>query len=421
MYTLDRRTFLLSGLALWSGAAFAVQESPPGQEASLLNQLVPNPTGQNGYEELLAAAGAIRSSKLFRRLQNETDVSLAWKRQLLMDPPVVRSLTLLQRGLAKPVRSPRQEEGWFTDYPEFPPFRSIAWLLLWQEYVYLADGRVPDALASLRLCLRFARAVQEEGSMGSYAGVAIAGVGVSGIAGHLEQLGARDCETLFRLAADELKQPDPLAHALGAERRSARTTLTRARAGDRPTLEHLGRELSYQADFTDDTQKRQEFEEMRALVDSPARLSEVLGQAERRLDAFYDHAQGELKKPAWERTWDVPKPDGSLAARFEQLFSPAGRNATQPFIRRILQLQLLAVHATVLRYRWEHEQVPASLAALELGDLVIDPFTGAPLKYEPQGRRRYRLTSAGWPAGGDDPRAVNGRLPYSIIPGDLLQ
>jgi hypothetical protein len=38
--------------------------------------------------------------------------------------------------------------------------------------------------------------------------------------------------------------------------------------------------------------------------------------------------------------------------------------------------------------------VPASLAALNLGDLALDPFTGQPLKYEPVGRK-YRLASAG--------------------------
>ena len=58
------------------------------------------------------------------------------------------------------------------------------------------------------------------------------------------------------------------------------------------------------------------------------------------------------------------------------------------------RLRLLAIHAAILRYRWERDQVPASLADLNLGDLAIDPFTGQPLTYEPLGRK-YRLASAG--------------------------
>src|SRR5262249_46269147 len=159
----------------------------------------------------------------------------------------------------------------------------------------------------------------------------------------------------------------------------------------------------------DDPGRTRALAEMRALLDSPARLADVLGQAERRLDAYFDRAQEELKKPAWERTWDLPKPYGSYAAHIEQLFSPSVSKPGAASPTAAAGLQLLAAHAAVLRYRWEREQVPANLAALELGDLVIDPFTGAPLKYEPQGRRRYRLTSAGRPADADAPNAVEGR------------
>ena len=63
----------------------------------------------------------------------------------------------------------------------------------------------------------------------------------------------------------------------------------------------------------------------------------------------------------------------------------------------------------------EHDRLPNDLAALELGDVATDPFTGQPLKYEPSGRR-YRLTSAGMPTVAEDPRAVDGRVPLDVVP-----
>src|SRR5262245_58744269 len=126
MSILDRRNFLLSGLALGANAAWAGQEPPrPKREESLLGQLVPKPTGQNGYEELLAAADALRKSRVFAQAEVAVpDPPLAWKREVLLDPPVVRCLGLLQRGVAKPIHSPRQEVDLYTVLPEMAPFRS---------------------------------------------------------------------------------------------------------------------------------------------------------------------------------------------------------------------------------------------------------------------------------------------------------
>ena len=49
---------------------------------------------------------------------------------------------------------------------------------------------------------------------------------------------------------------------------------------------------------------------------------------------------------------------------------------------------------------------------------TVDPFAGKLLRYERLGARSYRLVSAGPKAGEDDARAVEGRLPVSIIPGE---
>jgi hypothetical protein len=78
-------------------------------------------------------------------------------------------------------------------------------------------------------------------------------------------------------------------------------------------------------------------------------------------------------------------------------------------------IRLLACHCAIRRHKWEHERLPASLAVLNLREMAVDPFTGQPLKYQLQGAS-YRLTSAGPTAPADDPQAVDGRRPVSIVP-----
>src|SRR5262245_50012062 len=87
--------------------------SPPTAPAEppkpIFGQLFERPTGQNGYEELVLAVDALRSSRLFlaaEQVMGSGQEVLALDRRLFQDPPVVRALALLQRGLNKPIGSP---------------------------------------------------------------------------------------------------------------------------------------------------------------------------------------------------------------------------------------------------------------------------------------------------------------------------
>src|SRR5438128_9158323 len=63
MPALDRRTLLLAGLGL-RGAAFARQERPDLDQPGFLRRIVPNPTGRNGCEELLASTLSMLADRL---------------------------------------------------------------------------------------------------------------------------------------------------------------------------------------------------------------------------------------------------------------------------------------------------------------------------------------------------------------------
>jgi hypothetical protein len=130
------------------------------------------------------------------------------------------------------------------------------------------------------------------------------------------------------------------------------------------------------------------------------------------MNQYYTQVLAEAKKPAWQRAPVAPPADGSLASRVAARILPGLDRVANRYDSETAMVRMLAVHAAILRYRWEYDRLPKTLEALNLGDLVLDPFTGRPLKYEVTGRR-YRLESAG-PEEPDNPRAVAGRVPVTL-------
>ncbi len=79
-------------------------------------------------------------------------------------------------------------------------------------------------------------------------------------------------------------------------------------------------------------------------------------------------------------------------------------------------LQILGVHAAVLRYRWQHRHLPGSLEELRLGDLAIDPFTRKSLTYQRVDDHTYEIGSAGAYDPGDAKRPPTGQRVSIIVP-----
>src|SRR3569833_2630671 len=78
-----------------------------GNSQSLFRQIVPHPSGKNGYEDLIQACDCLRSSGAFERT-TEPDLSLSEARAILADRRVSEALTIHKAGLAKPNVSPRR-------------------------------------------------------------------------------------------------------------------------------------------------------------------------------------------------------------------------------------------------------------------------------------------------------------------------
>lgn len=104
-----------------------------------------------------------------------------------------------------------------------------------------------------------------------------------------------------------------------------------------------------------------------------------------------------------------PDPNSSLAALLFSKSYFSMTTALNKYIQLEAMLHLLGTHASIMRYKWNHNALPGSLKDLETDrlyapEIISDPFTSKPLIYKLIGEQ-YDLFSAG--ADGD-----GYRLPY---------
>jgi hypothetical protein len=350
-------TALLIPLLFAAPSPARAQADSQGQETSIFQQLFPKPSGQNGYEEIIRAGELAKSSKL---LMDAFDpkATLTLKRQVLAEPALKQALALFRVGLEKSLRSPR-ETGKDPEFQAFGVYRMVARLLAVEQYVLLADGRVSQAIDSVRDGLRLGYAVQSDLLIGGLVGVAIDSTVMSSLTQHVEQFSVSDCKKVMTLARAWLNAPDPAIAAITSERQMMLSKLKENLALSKGALPE---------------------EQILALVNS-------------RIDFAIEN----LKHSLWERK-APPTIEGNpmVAAYVNALGIDAVLTSTsKSFAKDQARMQVLGVHAAIRAYRWENNRLPDSLEELKLGKLAIDPFTGKTLAYKRTGETTYELTSDG--------------------------
>lgn len=391
---------------------------------SVFPQLFPQPTGQNGYEELVLAGEAVRENKTLDAAE-QSGVTLATKRAALADPAVRRALALIHQGLQKPIRSPRQTFEVSTLFPDMALMRRLARLIAIYQYVALADGRTGDAINALNDGLQIARAVKGDVLIGGLVGRVIDQIVLTRIARHLDQMSARDCDRLLRLARENLTLPDPTPVTLDTERRATLSAINSLRNSSAD---------SWLDDFfgeTEDEQPDPLNAAFRALAADPVRLEQVVSAAESRVNTFYDALIAAQRLPPYQRPEvaqlaageaqtipaNVEAANARLSGALVDMFLPVVPGAVDRFDQVRVQLQLLGVHAAVRRFRWENDRLPESLSDLRLSAaLATDPYTGAPLLYERTGDAAYTLQSAGPPQRDENGKIVPGKRAPILLP-----
>lgn len=394
------RLTLIAALFLFPApAALAAQETSPPPRQSTFEKLFPHPTGENGLEEMALAGDLLAQSKPFG--QATRNATLTAKREALADADVIRARQLLRQGLSKPLRSLLSDTEIQQGFPAFSllgAFRSAARLLDMEQYVLFADGRTGEAVDSLRDGLRLTYFLKSQAMIGGLSGSSIESIGLNRCARHIDQLSARDCERLLVVIRDYLKAPDPAVTALEWERQMQVAMLSDTL---RYQLERLPTPEEEKV-FEEDTEIPAALKvEMQRLIKDPSARDALRAGVLQRINWHYDALIAQVRLPVRPDAQGVQEPpvtfrQGDTVA--DNILGPI-LSVTESFPARAKQgqarLRLLAVHAAIRRYRWEHDRLPSSLSVLKLRDLARDPFTGKVLTYRITGDAAYTLSSAG--------------------------
>jgi hypothetical protein len=398
-------------------AGCVAQEQPRPSEFS---QLFPHPTGQNGYEELVAAAEICRGNATFSSYwSGEADNSLSAKRVVLRDPQVQRALAILRQGLNKSRSQIHANVDPETRFPELALFRLLARLLMLEQYVLLADGNVASAIDTLRDTLRLGVATRGDTNtiISGLVQVAIDAIGLKYIGDHLGQLSARDCDRLLAVAREWVAEPDPTVTLFESERRLIAAALDKAKTNPDDIFALLTTDSDTTvsaADIDERLIKRFYREQVESALTTPGAYASLIDSVKVRSMARIDSQIAAQHARPWERAAVQQPTSSSLAGYLAESMVPALDHFADRFVAEQTTARLIGLHAAIRRYLWEHDRLPERLEDLRARDLFLDPFTGGKMLYNRTGERTYELSSAGPYGRDDDGKPTSKREPITV-------
>ncbi|MCW3055757.1 MAG: hypothetical protein JWN14_4927, partial [Chthonomonadales bacterium] len=355
-----RTISVVAGMALMAACALipvhawsqGVTDADTVQKLRPLNfpKLFPQPTHNNGYEEFVLAADLIINNAKREALDAELSPTLALRRRVLDDPEVTEALRLLRVGLTKPIFSPRTTIDETARFTELIYFRSLGRLLVAEQYVAFADGRVDAAINSLRTGLAFGYRVQTDCLTNGIFGVGIQKMVLTEFSKHLDQLSVYHCNDVRRLVEDFLGVESPVARLLALERDNALRVLEAKRSHPDGLLEWLQGKGGYDDDGNPDADT---LAMQNLLKNSPSGMSAVIDDAQKRVNDLYDQVLSNTRLPSAQRKPFATDKANSPGAALARLILQDPQGILDRYATDEDQLHLIGVHALIHRYRWD--------------------------------------------------------------------
>ncbi|MCO5297890.1 MAG: hypothetical protein M9921_13660 [Fimbriimonadaceae bacterium] len=410
--------------------------APGLQGESLLHQVVPRPTGKNGYEEYVKAAEILDVGDAgfylswqpgtSKRLEQEAKASVEDGIPVPADPEAARLLPLARRleamstleirteivrkfgvaldwvkqGNQKPVFNPRPTISATTLFPELAKFRMLAKLAVAAAYVHDAEGRSAEGTDALLQILDMGDRIGGFTLISMLVGVSEQSIALSAMQSRLDRLSQPEASTVSALVARLLARPPVVLEAMRGEVRFISAS-----------LEEL---LAKPEEFTGDEDAV--LGKLNTLsAQDRARLAALV---RKRLDQTYAPILDRLAGP--ESGWVFMEPDPpdpptgaqsveDLADVLLTWLVPVTGQIGTSAARMRTQLRLLGLGARVIAFKWEHERLPTRLEDAAPAAELDDPLSGDKFQYTPMGDR-FRVFSKGVPATGEiDIKYVRGQ------------
>ncbi|MBN9502467.1 MAG: hypothetical protein BGO01_13710 [Armatimonadetes bacterium 55-13] len=443
-------------VATWIASIVMLSGAQGG--TSLLRQIVPSPTGINGYEDYLSAADAINDGQLddylswsshqyqdylnsftpgpdmspeevreLKAIKPDAQKLARLKRLSTMNFLEVRreakkhyekALQFLHRGSTKKAWDPRQKIVADTLMPEYTYFKSLAKLAKMASFAAFADGDTKEGTEILIDTLALGYNLQNGILISNLVGTAIQAIAMAAFERNLQNISVFDAKTI--------------------------ETRVGAMLGGNPLIvDSIKREFQFSIDaFNDMLDKVESIISNQGVNDdlnaglkqklkslTPAQKESLSQKLRSELMPKYQEIVAQFSKPEseWGKINDQEEasPDETLANlntpdQFVEYWSrnllPVFGQVGQAAAKLRAQLRLLRLHAAVLRYKWENGSMPKTLEDAVARKDTIDPLNGQLFVYEQQPPWGFRIYSLGSPQLGQI--ELKYRRPANFVPQD---
>lgn len=374
-------------------------------QGGLMKQVVGQPTGRNGYEELVAAAEFLakerfglfisvafspeaertpENSKVFDAVHGK---SLLQRRRLAVET-YRPALDLLLAASKKPIVDPRKEIAIDTLFPELAGFRDVAKFVSHAAYAALADGKASLALDYWTAALDVFDRIGDGTLIQHLVSIACSAIVLASVEDLLFCLSDADAKRLETISATLLERPPTILRALDHELAFVERSLKEIGSQD------------WWAIYADneDTNAIQKAWDKLSATDK----ARVITMVHDRIASTMSLLRERYRQP--EHAWvdDLPEtPAASLttpqgvADALTEISMPVFVQAGTTAARFRTQIRLLGLTASVIRFKWEHGRLPSALEEAVGKERALDPLSQLPFELKRDGSGNVSVVSKG--------------------------
>jgi hypothetical protein len=262
----------------------------------------------------------------------------------------------------------------FSEVSGFRDMARVERLLMDYE---LRHGRTATALERFDSMARFSQQIRNEGGPVHFlVGIAISAIMIDGVTWELAKMDATALAQLVATCRRYEQERVPLVESMQTERYWGLSAIQRMREG------------ALLAD-------RDAFgSEPPILIRVPFVRKFVYPTALKGYDDYMKRVIAETQKPPWQRQ-SVTPPKSRWARPFVDMLATELEHIWHKEAREMAQMRLLGCAAAIRLHQLRTGRYPAKLEELNLGSMMIDPFTGQPFRYKTDPRRGFLLYSVG--------------------------
>lgn len=382
-------------------------------DKTMLQQIVPYPTGKNGYEELIMAADVLRAKGFWTYHYYATSPQAGSGAKAAIELQAHRDLegkTLLQRyrtissrfaevrplldsAARKDIFDPRMTVDFNTMFPELSHLRDLAKWADVEAYRLFADGQGASATSLMTTSLDvFDRTAR--GNLIQYlVGVACSAITIGSLESHLARISQKDAESVERTVLSILERPPSVRQCVVVEFQNMSAVIDAmlvTKTGAKNFTENLPEPDRDRALKTITALTDSELARLRAEVRTRyAKVAAITREAFSGDEAAWAAIPDPEEVPI---DWSQPM---GLADAFVDQMTPPMVSAGRIAATRRTQVRLLGLAASVIAFRWEHGRLPDRLETAVGKERAQDPLSKLPFLLRRTAGEGFEVVSTG--------------------------